>query len=239
VDLFGLPADYDRLHAIAAEHGLFIIEDAAQSFGAEYKGRKTGALGHIGCTSFYPAKPLGAYGEGGMCFTDDDGLHETMGSLRIHGQGRDRYAHVRIGLNARLDTLQAAILLAKFEIFPEEVELRQQVAQRYTALLKPCAALRTPSIPAGYVSGWAQYSLLAASESHRAGLQQKLQDGEIPTAIFYPKPLHLQTAFAGLGYQPGDFPVSEDYARRIFSLPMHPYLQTTEQERIAGLLCQV
>jgi len=237
VDLFGLPADYDRLQVIAAEYGLWLIEDAAQSFGAQYQGRKACALGHIGCTSFYPAKPLGAYGEGGMCFTDDDGLNEVMGSLRIHGQGRDRYDNVRIGLNARLDSLQAAILLAKFEIFPAEVELRQQVAQRYTALLEPCASLRTPAIPPGYVSAWAQYSLLAASASHRAGLQQKLQDADIPTAIFYPKPLHLQTAFAGLGYQTGDFPVSEDYATRIFSLPMHPYLQATEQERIARHLC--
>ncbi|MEW6658098.1 MAG: DegT/DnrJ/EryC1/StrS aminotransferase family protein [Thermodesulfobacteriota bacterium] len=239
VDLFGLPADYDRLQAMAADYGLFIIEDAAQSFGAQYQGRKACALGHIGCTSFYPAKPLGAYGEGGMCFTDDDALKETMSSLRIHGQGGDRYDNVRIGLNARLDSLQAAILLAKFEIFPEEVELRQQVAQRYTELLGPCATLRAPSIPPGYVSAWAQYSLLAASESHRAGLRQKLQDADIPTAIFYPKPLHLQTAFAGLGYQPGDFPVSEDYATRIFSVPMHPYLQKMDQERIARLLCQV
>jgi dTDP-4-amino-4,6-dideoxygalactose transaminase len=236
VDLFGLPADYDRLQAVAAEYDLFVIEDAAQSFGAEYKGRKACALGQIGCTSFYPAKPLGGYGEGGMCFTDDDGLLEIMGSLRIHGQGLDRYDHVRIGLNARLDSLQAAILLAKFEIFPEEVKLRQKVAQRYTELLEPCAKLRAPSVPAGYVSAWAQYSLLAESETHRAGLQQKLKDAGIPTAIFYPKPLHLQPAFAALDYQAGDFPVSEDFATRIFSLPMHPYLQAETQETIVSLL---
>jgi len=237
VDLFGLPADYDRLQAIAGEYGLFVIEDAAQSFGAAYKGRKAGALGQIGCTSFYPAKPLGGYGEGGMCFTDDDHLQEMMCSFRVHGQGRDRYDNVRIGLNARLDTLQAAILLVKFEIFPEEVELRQQIAQRYTDLLASCSQLQTPLIPQGYLSAWAQYSVLAESGTHRAELQQKLQDEGIPTAIFYPKPLHLQGAFASLGYKAGTFPVSEDYATRIFSLPMHPYLQKAEQERIAGLLC--
>ena len=236
VDLFGLPADYDRLQAVAAASGLWVIEDAAQSFGAGYKGRKACALGQIGCTSFYPAKPLGGYGEGGMCFTDDDRLQEMICSFRVHGQGQDRYDNVRIGLNARLDTLQAAILLAKFEIFPEEVELRQKVAQRYTDLLASCSKLRTPLIPAGYRSAWAQYSVLAASGAHRAALQQKLQGEGVPTAIFYPKPLHLQTAFAALGYRPGDFPVSEDYASRIFSLPMHPYLEADTQEKIVSLL---
>jgi UDP-2-acetamido-2-deoxy-ribo-hexuluronate aminotransferase len=239
VDLFGLTADYDRVRTIAGEYDLLIIEDAAQSFGAEYRGRKAGSLGHIGCTSFFPAKPLGAYGEGGMCFTDDDHLDETMRSLRVHGQGLHQYEHVRIGLNGRLDSLQAAVLLAKFGIFPEEIELRQRVAQRYTDLLAPCARLRTPSIPAGYQSAWAQYSLLAANGEHRAALQQKLKDAGIPTAIYYPKPLHLQPAFASLGYRSGDFPVSEDYASRIFSLPMHPYLQAADQERIAGLLSQI
>lgn len=239
VDLFGLPADYDHLQAIAGEYDLFVIEDAAQSFGAEYKGRKACALGQIGCTSFYPAKPLGGYGEGGMCFTDDDRLKEMICSFRVHGQGQDRYDNVRIGLNARLDSLQAAILLAKFEIFPEEVELRQKVARGYTDLLASCSNLQVPSVPAGYLSTWAQYSLLAKSETHRAALLQKLRDADIPTAIFYPKPLHLQSAFATLGYKAGAFPVSEDYATRIFSLPMHPYLQKAEQETIAGLLCRL
>lgn len=239
VDLFGLPADYDRLKAISSENDLFVIEDAAQAFGAEYKGNKAGALGHIGCTSFFPAKPLGGYGDGGMCFTEDDSLNETIRSLRVHGQGHHKYDHVRIGINGRLDTLQAAILLAKFEIFPEEVELRQQVAQRYSELLAPCAGIQTPSIPAGYLSVWAQYSLLAESETHRTALQQKLKEAGIPTAIYYPKPLHLQTAFAALGYQKGDFPISEDYATRIFSVPMHPYLQAAEQESIAAILRQV
>jgi UDP-2-acetamido-2-deoxy-ribo-hexuluronate aminotransferase len=238
VDLFGLPADYDRINAIAAAHGLFVIEDAAQSFGAEYRGRKAGSLAHIAGTSFFPAKPLGCYGDGGMCFTDDDTLAATLNSLRVHGQGLDKYDNVRIGLNGRLDTLQAAILLAKFALFPEEVHLRQQVAQRYTQLLGPCASLRPPTVPDGYLSVWAQYSLLAASESHRAGLLKKLKDAGIPTAIYYPKPLHRQDAFAALGYGAGDFPVSEECAARIFSLPMHPYLEAAAQENIAALLRQ-
>jgi len=234
VDLFGLPADYDRINSIAVKNDLFVIADAAQSFGAEYKGRKACARGHVACTSFFPAKPLGCYGDGGMCFTDNGGLAETIHSLRVHGQGHHKYDHVRIGLNGRLDTLQAAILLAKFEIFAEEVKLRQQVAQRYTELLAP--SLRAPSIPEGYLSVWGQYSILAESETYRSALQQKLKEAEIPTAIYYPKPLHLQTAFASLGYRKGNFPVSEDCATRIFSLPMHPYLKAEDQERIALIL---
>jgi dTDP-4-amino-4,6-dideoxygalactose transaminase len=238
VDLFGLPADYDRINAIAAEHDLLVIEDAAQSFGAAYKERRAGGLAQIGCTSFFPAKPLGCYGDGGMCFTDDDQLAATIRSLRVHGQGSDKYDNVRIGINGRLDTLQAAILLAKFEIFPEEVELRQEVAQRYGKLLEACAGLRAPSVPDGYLSVWAQYSLLTESEAHRAALQQKLKEAGIPTAIYYPKPLHQQTAFASLGYGNGDFPVSENCAGRIFSLPMHPYLEAADQEKIAAILRQ-
>lgn len=236
VDLFGLPADYDRLSSIAGEHGLFIIEDAAQSFGAEYKGTKACALGHIACTSFFPAKPLGCYGDGGMCFTDDDSLADVIRSLRVHGQGHHKYDNVRIGINGRLDTLQAAILLAKLDIFAEEVQLRQTVAQRYTELLAPYATLRAPSISEGYLSVWAQYSLLAESETQRSAIQQKLKEVGIPTAIYYPRPLHLQTAFASLGYKEGDFPVSEDFAKRIFSLPMHPYLSAEEQEHIVQVI---
>jgi dTDP-4-amino-4,6-dideoxygalactose transaminase len=243
VDLFGLPADYDVINAIAKKHGLFVIEDAAQSFGAEYKGRKSCSLADIACTSFFPAKPLGCYGDGGMCFTDDDQLKEIMESLRIHGKGSDKYDNIRIGINGRLDTLQAAVLLAKFTIFPEEIALRQEVAARYSALLAgdssllPTApALVTPRIPAGCKSAWAQYSILAHDGDHRSALQKRLEENKIPTAIYYPKPLHLQTAFAFLGYAPGAFPVSEDAAGRIFSLPMHPYLALSDQERISGVL---
>jgi dTDP-4-amino-4,6-dideoxygalactose transaminase len=236
VDLFGLPADYDRITAIARKHNLFLVEDAAQSFGAEYKGQKACAFGQIACTSFFPAKPLGGYGDGGMCFTSDDALAFQLDSIRIHGKGGHKYDHARLGINGRLDTLQAAILLAKFEIFPEEVELRQQIARNYTVLLASKPELVTPVIPSGCQSVWAQYSLLAADEAQRTAFMDRLKTAGIPTAIYYPKPLHLQTAFAGLGYKPGDFPVSEDYAKRIFSLPMHPYLSIDDQEKIARVL---
>ena len=236
VDLFGLPADYDSINSIAKQFNLFVIEDAAQSFGAEYNGRKACALSGVACTSFFPAKPLGAYGDGGMCFTDDEHITEVLHSLRVHGQGRDKYENVRIGINGRLDTLQAAILLAKFEIFPEEIELRQQVAQRYTELLSLCSMLHAPCIPEGYKSVWAQYSILAKDETHRSLLLDRLQKASIPTAIYYPKPLHLQGAYAFLGYRAGDFPVSEEMANRIFSLPMHPYLGLEDQERIVKTL---
>jgi len=233
VDLFGLLADYDAIDKIAKENKLFVIEDAAQSFGANYKGKMSCSYGDISCTSFFPAKPLGCYGDGGMCFTNDDHLAEVMESIRVHGKGGHKYDNVRIGINGRLDTLQAAILLAKFDIFPEEVELRNQVAQRYSLLLTPDASLLTPDLPRGARSAWAQYSLLAESEDHRTALLKKLQDNKIPSAIYYPKPLHMQTAYAYLGYNEGAFPVSEDCASRIFSLPMHPYMQKEDQMKIA------
>ena len=303
VDLFGLPADYDAIGAIAREHGLFVIEDAAQSFGGEYKGKKACSFGHIACTSFFPAKPLGCYGDGGMCFTDDDALAAALDSIRVHGKGSHKYENARIGINGRLDTLQAAILLAKFAIFPEEVERRNEVAARYTELIRQRGAadppggrtaaddqlggrdsdanhpgrnsaaghpghnsaaghpgrditashlggraaadaadnsssspLTPPYIPGDCKSVWAQYSLLAATDAHRAAHMDKLNKNGIPTAIYYPKPLHLQTAFASLGYRPGAFPVSEDAAGRIFSIPMHPYLTAADQERIVGAL---
>ena len=233
VDLFGLPADYDAIEAVATRHGLAVIEDAAQSFGGEYKGKKACSFGTIACTSFFPAKPLGCYGDGGMCFTDDDRFAELLRSIRSHGQGSDKYENIRIGINGRLDTLQAAILLAKFSIFPEEIELRQEVARRYNELLS--GFVTTPEIPNGYKSAWAQYSILARDSVERSKLMAKLKEAGIPTAVYYPKPLHCQTAFAGLGYKEGDFPVSEDCCRRIFSLPMHPYLAAGDQRRIAAL----
>jgi len=245
VDLFGLPADYDAINAIARDHGLFVIEDAAQSFGAEYKGKKACSLADIACTSFFPAKPLGCYGDGGTCFTDDDGLAAALDSIRVHGKGSHKYDNARIGINGRLDTLQAAILLAKFDIFPEEVTLRQEVANRYSSLLSPQssrftpdASLLTPHVPAGYTSAWAQYSVLAKDEAHRAALLKRLQEVKIPAAIYYPKPLHLQTAFAFLGYKDGDFPVTEDMAGRIFSIPMHPYLSEENQKTAANVLME-
>jgi len=233
VDLFGLPADYDAIEAIAARRNLPVIEDAAQSFGGVYKGRKSCSFGRIACTSFFPAKPLGCYGDGGMCFTEDDRLAERLRSIRVHGQGSDKYENIRIGINGRLDTLQAAILLAKFAIFPEELELRQEVARRYNELLAD--TVKTPEVPKGYTSAWAQYSILVRDGAERSTRIAKLKEAGIPTAIYYPKPLHLQTAFSGLGYKQGAFPVSEDCARRIFSLPMHPYLAAEDQRRIAAL----
>jgi UDP-2-acetamido-2-deoxy-ribo-hexuluronate aminotransferase len=232
VDLFGLPANYDQIDAVAAKDDLFVIEDAAQSFGGELNGRKAGAFGNIACTSFFPAKPLGCYGDGGMCFTNDDRLAEIMQSVRIHGKGHHKYDNIRIGVNGRLDTLQAAILLAKFGIFPEEIELRQTVASRYTSLLESTTDVQPPAVPVSYLSAWAQYSILAKDGLHRDKLQKQLKEAEIPTAIYYPKPLHLQTAFSYLGYKTGDFAVSEECAGRIFSIPMHPYLSEEEQTKI-------
>jgi UDP-2-acetamido-2-deoxy-ribo-hexuluronate aminotransferase len=231
VDLFGQPADYDRIHAIARGRGLFVLEDAAQSFGATYKGRRAGALAGMAATSFFPAKPLGCYGDGGAVFTDDDGLAEVLASIRVHGQGKLKYEHVRIGLTGRLDTLQAAVLLAKLDIFDQEVSARQRVAQRYSEALAPL--VEVPFVDPSCTSVWAQYSVLSP---HREALLPKLQAAQIPTAIYYPLPLHLQRAFALLGYNPGDFPVSESASRRIFSLPMHPYLGPADQDRIIQVL---
>jgi dTDP-4-amino-4,6-dideoxygalactose transaminase len=235
VDLFGLPADYPNINQIADEYGAIVIEDAAQSFGADLGGKKACTLAAVGCTSFFPAKPLGCYGDGGMCFTDDAELAVVMDSLRVHGKGSDKYDNVRIGINGRMDTLQAAVVLSKMAIFPEEVELRQKVAGCYGRLLDGVSGLTVPRVPAGFKSVWAQYSVMAASGEHRQRLQQGLKQAGIPTAVYYPKPLHLQTAFSCLGYKDGDFPHSEDAACRIFSLPMHPYLKPEDQEAIAAV----
>ena len=240
MDLFGIPADYDRINMIGKDHDLFVIEDAAQSFGAEYKGRKACALADIACTSFFPAKPLGAYGDGGMCFTEHAQSADIMRSLCIHGKGSHKYDNVRIGINGRLDTFQAAILLAKFDIFPQEVDLRNQVAERYSSLFSTSNHhLTVPYVPGGYKSVWAQYSVLADDEQHRSEIQAALKDADIPTAIYYPKPLHSQTAFSNLGYKEDDFPVSEGCSKRIFSLPMHPYLKTEDQNKIVEILVTV
>lgn len=243
VDLFGLPADYDRINDIARRYGLFVIEDAAQSFGAEYHGRKCCSLADISCTSFFPAKPLGCYGDGGMCFTDNEEMASVLRSIRVHGMGADKYENVRIGINGRLDTLQAAILLAKFQIFEEEIHLRQEVAARYASHLNDGSPLSPPLVlprtPEGFLSVWAQYSILAADDRRRTMIQDRLKEQGIPSAIYYPKPLHLQQALAYLGYRAGDFPVSENLAKRIFSIPMHAYLRDEEQKQIADLIRRV
>ncbi|OEU70975.1 MAG: aminotransferase DegT [Desulfovibrio sp. S3730MH75] len=236
VGIFGLPADYDAIKTIADKHDLFIIEDAAQSFGGEYKGRKSCSLGDITCTSFFPAKPLGCYGDGGMCFTDDDALIERLRSHRVHGQGPDKYDNVRLGINGRLDTLQAAALQAKFDIFPEEVELRNKVASTYAELLGDIDGLTPPSTPEGDLSVWAQYCPLAKDGAHRDRIQAALKEKNVPSPVYYPIPLHLQTAFKELGYKMGDCPISEDAASRIFAIPMHPYLEREQQEYIADAI---
>ena len=235
VDLFGLPADYEEIEKIAESADLFVIEDAAQSLGAEYNGRKACSFGVIACTSFFPAKPLGCYGDGGMCFTDDDRLADVILSLRVHGKGSHKYDNSRIGINGRLDTLQAAILLAKLEIFPDEIERRQAIAGIYSEALAE-SGLQVPTIPEGFKSAWAQYSVVAEAEAKRTELQARLKASEIPTAVYYPTPLHLQTAFAHLDYHSGNFPVSENTSSRIFSLPMHPYLKADDQMKIAKIL---
>jgi UDP-2-acetamido-2-deoxy-ribo-hexuluronate aminotransferase len=227
VDLFGLPADFDSIAPIAAKHDLFILEDAAQSFGAIYKGRNAGSLGHVAATSFFPAKPLGCYGDGGAVFTDDDDLAATLRSIRVHGQGSDKYNNERIGINGRLDTLQAAILLPKLRIFRGEIETRQRVAERYNAGLGN--VVETPYVPNGYTSAWAQYSVLTDDRSH---MQAALKTMGIPTAIYYPKPLHMQDAYAYLHQDQDAFPISEAAAERILSLPFGPYLNEDTQRTI-------
>ncbi len=232
VDLFGLPADYEMINRIAKDHGLFVIEDAAQSFGAEYLGKKACSLAEIGCTSFFPAKPLGCYGDGGMCFTDNGGLAEIIDSIRVHGKGNDKYENIRIGINGRLDTLQAGILLAKLEIFEEEIEKRQEVAHRYNKLLGENGHISWPRTPPGSKSAWAQYSVLFETDELRKACQARMKNAGIPTGVYYPKPLHLQPAFTHLGYREGDFPISEDLSKRILSLPMHPYLSLDDQDKV-------
>lgn len=239
VDLFGLPADYDRIMAVAEKYGLFVLEDAAQSFGAEYKGRRAGSLGHVAATSFFPAKPFGCYGDGGAILTDDDGLAEKLVSIRVHGKRTDKYDNIRIGINGRLDTLQAAILLSKLEIFPEEIRTRQEVAEGYGNALRAAPLLLPPMVPVSMKSVWAQYSVLASSAPQRSYLQEGLRKAGIPTMVYYPKPLHMQTAFASLGHSPAHFPISVDCSERIFSLPMHPYLLKQNLQWIGDVISRL
>jgi len=233
VSLYGLCADFDAINAIAAKYNLPVIEDGAQSFGATYKGQKSCGLTTIGCTSFFPSKPLGCYGDGGACFTNDDELAKKMREIRVHGQDR-RYHHPVIGLNGRLDTIQAAILLAKLAVFPQEIEQRAQLGARYSQLLADKA--RTPIVPEGYDSVYAQYTLQVEG---RESLVAALQAQGIPTAVHYPIPLHLQPAFANLGLGEGAFPVAEAAAKRVMSLPMYPDLSMADQDKVVAELMKV
>ncbi|MGQ9819026.1 MAG: DegT/DnrJ/EryC1/StrS family aminotransferase [Candidatus Kapaibacteriales bacterium] len=237
VDLFGLPADYPAILEIAKRHNLVVIEDSAQSFGGKINGQKTCSFGEVSATSFFPAKPLGAYGDGGAIFTDDEHLYNLLISIRVHGQGVDRYENIRNGINGRLDTIQAAILLAKLTILDDELVKRNNIANKYNSLLKNKVIV--PKIPDGYTSAWAQYSILTENEKHRQGIIDKLKHKGIPTAIYYPKPLHLQKVNEDLGYKEGDFPISEEISRRILSLPMHPYLKDEEIEEIVSVFLEL
>ncbi|MBF0192598.1 MAG: DegT/DnrJ/EryC1/StrS family aminotransferase [Magnetococcales bacterium] len=228
VDLFGLPADYPALRALADRFGLTILADSAQGFGATMNGVMACQLAHITATSFFPSKPLGCYGDGGAIFTSDANLAETMASLRVHGKGADKYDNVRIGINSRLDTIQAAVLQAKLTRFPQELTLRRQVAAQYSARLAPHA--RTPYTPSGLESTWAQYGIVL---KQRDQVEKQLRARRIPTAVYYPKALPFQTAYAHLGDPAGRFPVAEEVSRQILHLPMHADLVPEEIERIS------
>mgnify|MGYP003604319676 CR=1 FL=1 len=230
VSLYGQCADLDAINAVAARHGLPVIEDAAQSFGATYKGRRSCALSTIGCTSFFPSKPLGCYGDGGACFTDDDALAKAMRQIRVHGQDC-RYHHPVIGGSGRIDTLQAAVLLAKLEVFEEEVAARGRIGARYSELLR--GHVTTPHLAPQCTSVYAQYTVRTPE---RDSMVESMRAAGVPTAIHYPTPLHMQPAFADLRLGRGSFSAAESAARDVLSLPMHPYLNQGDQDTIATAL---
>jgi dTDP-4-amino-4,6-dideoxygalactose transaminase len=231
VDLFGQPADYDRIEAFCDAYKLTLIADSAQGYGALYKGRRTGSIGMFATTSFFPAKPLGAYGDGGAVFTDNDEYHDVIRSLHIHGKGEDKYDNVRIGVNSRLDTIQAAVLIEKLAVYEEEIVARQIVADRYKASLADVAIV--PQLMEGCTSVWAQYTI-RVDAAKRAGLIDTLKEQGIPTAVYYPKPLHQQTAYKRYPVAGNGLPVSEKVAQEVVSLPMHPYLDEATQGVICG-----
>lgn len=234
VDLFGLPADYDSIQDVATAEGLFVIEDCAQGLGARYHGKSCGWFGDIATTSFFPAKPLGCYGDGGAVFTKSSELAECIHSLRVHGKGHDKYDNIRIGMNSRLDTLQAAILLEKLTIFSDEINARNRIASRYDAALE--SVITTPSVPDGLISVWAQYTLRARGGSQRDALVQALRDKGIPSVVYYPKPLHTQTAYAQFPRDPMGLPQSESASSEVLSLPMSAYLREDDQNKIISTL---
>jgi dTDP-4-amino-4,6-dideoxygalactose transaminase len=235
VDLFGLPADHDGIAAVAATHDLLVLDDAAQSFGATHRGRKLGVLAPATATSFFPAKPLGCYGDGGAILTDDDDLAARLKSLRVHGEGTDKYDAARIGITGRLDTIQAAVLLEKLKIFPDEIIARNAVAQRYTSGLEGVATL--PRVGNESASVWAQYTIRLAP-GRRDVLAATLKEQGIPTAIYYAKPLHRQAAYREFPVVDGGLPVSERLAEEVISLPMHAYLEEPVQDRIVAAVRQ-
>lgn len=229
VDLFGQPVDYDAINAVAKENRLWVMCDAAQSFGATYKEHKLGTIGDVTTTSFFPAKPLGCYGDGGAIFTDDAELAHVLRSIRVHGQGEDKYDNVRIGINGRLDTIQAAVLIEKLKIFPDEIQKRQDVANRYNDGLKDIAI--TPQLMQGATSVWAQYTL-RFPKGNRDAVSAALKAKGIPTAIYYPKPMHTQAPYEHYPLAGNGLPVSDQVAAEVLSLPMHAYLEPAVQDNI-------
>jgi len=232
VSLYGQTSNMDEINKIANKHNIPVIEDACQSFGAEFNGKKSCNLSTIGCTSFFPSKPLGAYGDGGAIFCNDDELATKIRSLLNHGQGK-RYEHKYIGLNGRLDALQAAILNVKLKHFEDEVAKRVEIGGRYSELLKDNADVTPPFVFEGRTSVYAQYSVLCKD---RDTLMKKLNDAGVPTAVHYPIPLHLQEAFTYLGYKEGDFPISENVGKKIMSLPMSPFLTKEQQDFVVAAI---
>jgi len=229
VDLFGQPADFDAIAPIAEAEGLFILDDAAQGFGARYKGLRLGTFGLATATSFFPAKPLGCFGDGGAILTDDDGLAEVLRSIRVHGQGSDKYDNVRLGLTARIDTMQAAILIEKLRIFEDEIAARNRVADRYAQSL--ANVVTVPRLAEGCTSVWAQYTIRLPNGG-RDAFAEALKSQGVPTAIYYPKSLHQQTAYRDFPVAEGGLPVSELLSADVISLPMHAYLDEASQERV-------
>lgn len=231
VDLFGLPADFKLISEVAKRYGLYLLEDAAQGFGGRIGDRKAGTFGDIAATSFFPAKPVGCYGDGGAVFTNNDEWAALMDSYHVHGKGSDRYDNVRIGLNSRLDSIQAAILLVKLKAFKEhELVDVNKVAERYTEKLK--GVVKTPEVPQGFYSSWAQYTIQVANKEVRSKLQEALKAKDIPTAIYYPIPMHRQTAFSYLDPKMNQCPVTDRLADTVLSLPIHPYLSEEDQDLI-------
>jgi dTDP-4-amino-4,6-dideoxygalactose transaminase len=230
VDLFGQSADHDAIAAIAAEEGLFVLDDAAQGFGASYKGRRLGTLGLATATSFFPAKPLGCFGDGGAIFTDDAELASALRSVRVHGQGSDKYDNVRLGLTGRLDTMQAAILIEKLKIFEDEIAARNKVAERYAQGLGN--VVRVPRLASGCTSVWAQYTIRLPEGCDRDGFAAALKAQGVPTAIYYPKSMHQQTAYRDFPVADGGLPACERLSNDVISLPMHAYLDEPTQERV-------
>lgn len=236
VDLFGLPADFDPILELAEKHSLLVLDDACQGYGGVYKGKNIGSIGDAAATSFFPAKPLGCYGDGGATFTNDSELYEKMLSIRVHGQGENRYHNVRLGLNARMDTIQAAILLQKLSIFPDELKARNKIAQKYNDAFKDIAL--TPIVPEGYSSAWAQYTL-CIPKGERERVISALNGLDIPTAVYYPIPLHKQPGYVNYPSATESLPVCEDLCDRVFSLPMHPYLEDADQQKVIDAVVSV